>query len=571
MIALLYFLITFAIMAVSILLIYRAARFLGLQVERWALILCAVMAVGVNFAAIYLSNLLILDHLMVVVVLVLISAALVTLFNEYLLRRHAPILAGAAGPLSEEALFVEEENGVVAEGASALLPVVLTEAVCLASDGQDTVRRPARKKARRHKRKTSSREAAAKLLAGGRAAIGGLTAGESAMTPSARGKDDERADPSEKTAALLPPTEETAKGSPPVIEEASALKSSVAPKEESRTAPAVSAVDSPESEAGRLSDGRPVVGAEDSLGTPQREKESLPGVEPVSPGLSGQSSSPKASTAAFPVPPHDDDLVSAPASAAAEERPAAEERTLAEPIRSEAAAAEDAPSEPLLAHVAALPPASDSFRSVRPAGKNRGPKGQYGGKRRPPFKGKAGVGGLGTGKMAAPRWTPPADTVSTAEGKPRVPFKTPPIGLELARLRTLDDYLDYAFKKRAEGCVSGAILAYHQALGKFRSDPYAPFIVMELGNIYKESGDYAEAVSAYHSALRLAAVKEQSGMAEEFQKNIAYLNTVLHILTRHRIPNTPFSQIPPDYRREIENAFAVRWSEKYQRTGGTSK
>ena len=565
-IALLYFLITFAIMAVSILLIYRAAGFLGLQVERWALILCAVMAVGVNFAAIYLSNLLILDHLMVVVVLVLISAALVTLFNEYLLRRHAPVLAGEEGRLSEDALFEEEENGVVAEGASAaLLPVAFAEAVCLAGGGQDIVRSSARKKARRHKRKTSSREAAAKLLAGGRAAIGGLTAEESAMTPSARGKGDERTDPSGKTAALLPPTEETAKGSPPVIEEASALKSSVAPKEESRTAPAVSVVDSPGSEAGRLSDGRPVVGAEDSLGTPQRDKESLPGVEPVSPGLSGQSSSSKASTAAFPVPPHDDDLVSAAASAAAEER------TLAEPIRSEAAAAEDTPSEPLLAHVAALPPASDSFRSVRPAGKNRGPKGQYGGKRRPPFKGKTGAGGLGTGKMAAPRWTPPADTVSTAEGKQRVPFKTPPIGLELARLRTLDDYLDYAFKKRAEGCVSGAILAYHQALGKFRSDPYAPFIVMELGNIYKESGDYAEAVSAYHSALRLAAVKEQSGMAEEFQKNIAYLNTVLHILTRHRIPNTPFSQIPPDYRREIENAFAVRWSEKYQRTGGTSK
>lgn len=553
-------------MAVSILLIYRAARFLGLQVERWALILCAVLAVGVNFAAIYLSNLLILDHLMVVVVLVLISAALVTLFNEYLLRRHAPVLAGEEGRLSEDALFEEEENGVVAEGASAaLLPVVFAEAVCLAGGGQDIVRSSARKKARRHKRKTSSREAAAKLLAGGRAAIGGLTAEESAMTPSARGKGDERTDPSGKTAALLPPTEETAKGSPPVIEEASALKSSVAPKEESRIAPAVSVVDSPESEAGRLSDGRPVVGAEDSLGIPQRDKESLPGVEPVSPGLSGQSSSSKASTAAFPVPPHDDDLVSAAASAAAEER------TLAEPIRSEAAAAEDAPSEPLLAHVAALPPASDSFRSVRPAGKNRGPKGQYGGKRRPTVKGKTRVGGLGMGKMAAPKWTPPADTVSTAEGKQRVPFKTPPIGLELARLRTLDDYLDYAFKKRAEGCVSGAILAYHQALGKFRSDPYAPFIVMELGNIYKESGDYAEAVSAYHSALRLAAVKEQSGMAEEFQKNIAYLNTVLHILTRHRIPNTPFSQIPPDYRREIENAFAVRWSEKYQRTGGTSK
>ena len=82
MIALLYFLITFAIMAVSILLIYRAACFFGLQVDRWALILCAVMAVGVNFASIYLSNILTLDHLMVVITLVLVSAALVTLFNE---------------------------------------------------------------------------------------------------------------------------------------------------------------------------------------------------------------------------------------------------------------------------------------------------------------------------------------------------------------------------------------------------------------------------------------------------------------------------------------------------------
>ena len=121
------------------------------------------------------------------------------------------------------------------------------------------------------------------------------------------------------------------------------------------------------------------------------------------------------------------------------------------------------------------------------------------------------------------KWTPPE---AVAGRKPGAPLKTPPIGVELARLHTLDDYVEYAFQKRAEGCLSTAVLAYQQALGKFRDDPYTPFIIMELGNIYKETGDYAEAVSAYHSALRLDAVKEYGGMAEAFQKNIAYLDTV---------------------------------------------
>lgn len=224
----------------------------------------------------------------------------------------------------------------------------------------------------------------------------------------------------------------------------------------------------------------------------------------------------------------------------------------------------DAPSAAPLRRTAAPPAAIDGFRSVRPAGKPRGPKGQYGAKRR--FAAKEPPGGRG---KATARWTPPGS--GSAKGWRSASRKAPPIGLELARLRTLDDYLNYAGKKRAEGCVSAAILTYQQALGKFRDDSYLPFIVIELGNLYKDAGDYAEAASAYRSALRLSAVKRQPGMVAAFRENIAYLEAISRVLTRRRMANTPFSQIPPDCRSEIESVFAAKRPEKYQRTGGKSK
>ena len=493
MIALLYFLITFAIMAVSILLIYRAACFFGLQVDRWALILCAVMAVGVNFASIYLSNILTLDHLMVVISLVLVSAALVTLFNEYLLRRHAPALAGVEGTLAEEALFGEDEAGA-AEGASAPLAAALTKTPRLSGGGKDSGRRSEGKKSRRRKRKISSDGAVTEVVVGAHAAADGFAFGSHDAPPAASGEGEA------KTPAATPPpaTGEAEKGLTPApfAEEAAAPVGGDSMKAAAPSTPAAPPAEVPSAEAGK------------------------------------RAAPPAAPLRRAEAPPAD-----AP--------PADEPSALR---RSEGSAAA----------------AIDGFRSVRPAGKPRGPKGKYGAKRR--FAAKEPPGGRG---KATARWTPPGS--GSAKGWRSASRKAPPIGLELARLRTLDDYLNYAGKKRAEGCVSAAILTYQQALGKFRDDSYLPFIVIELCNLYKDAGDYAEAASAYRSALRLSAVKRQPGMADAFRENIAYLEAVSRVLTRRRMANTPFSQIPPDCRSEIESVFAAKRPEKYQRTGGKSK
>ena len=82
-------------MAASVLLVQRVAQHFGLAVDRRALALCAVMALIVNFSAIVLSVYLTFNHLMMLVAMVIGSAALVTGVNEFLLRRSFGRLAFA--------------------------------------------------------------------------------------------------------------------------------------------------------------------------------------------------------------------------------------------------------------------------------------------------------------------------------------------------------------------------------------------------------------------------------------------------------------------------------------------
>lgn len=358
-----YFLVTFAIMAVSILLIYRVTRFFGLQVERWALILCAVMAVGVNFASIVLSSILTLDHLLVIIGLVLIAAALVTVFNEYLLRRHGPVLAGLD-------VSLEGDGFLLAEGEAEPLPEPGPAGAPLRETADE---------------------------------------GLSTLSP--------------VVAAMAPP----------------------APLE-----------DEPE-----------------------------PSLDP-------------------PLAPQE-----APAAPSPLEEEGAEMAPMDGGAGTDLAAA--------LAAMGAAVPAEAPEAAPLPEG--------------------------------------PAAAALSEE-------KTVPIGLELARLQSLDDYLDYAVAQSGKGCFSHAILAYQQALEKFREDPYVPFIIIEMGNIYKELGAYGDAIGVYRGALRLPQIKEQESIKADFKKNIAYLNTVLQVLTRHREPALPFRKIPPDYQREIEEIIAAELSGK---------
>ena len=119
----------------------------------------------------------------------------------------------------------------------------------------------------------------------------------------------------------------------------------------------------------------------------------------------------------------------------------------------------------------------------------------------------------------------------------------------------LDSLLDLAYSEKSQGHVWQAIGIYKKALEKYRADEYAPFVAIDLGNIYKEQAMYAKAIKIYEDALELPAVKRNFSTLANFKKNIIYLKSVQSVLLRHQALSTPFSKISKVYLQEIESEF----------------
>ncbi len=133
-----------------------------------------------------------------------------------------------------------------------------------------------------------------------------------------------------------------------------------------------------------------------------------------------------------------------------------------------------------------------------------------------------------------------------------------PLRVELTKFQSLDDLLDYAYEQQSEKHMDEAILAYKGALETYGDDAYAPFIVIDLGNIYKERAAYKDAIRTYEDALSLPVIANDAATSEKFRENLSYLRTVQYILSKHNSPQMPFQEIPADYLKEIEAEFQSR-------------
>ena len=153
----------------------------------------------------------------------------------------------------------------------------------------------------------------------------------------------------------------------------------------------------------------------------------------------------------------------------------------------------------------------------------------------------------------------PADVLKAAENiKPGdqlfVPEQPEQVQAE-EDTETLDDILDYAYSEKMNGHLWQAIEAYKKALDKYFDDEYAPFVAIDLGNIYKEQASYSKAISVYEMALSLPAVKRSAEATREFKKHLAYLKIVQSVLLRHKAISTPFGKIPQAHLQEVESEF----------------
>ena len=409
-------------MAASVFIVQRVAQHFGLAVDPRALALCAVMALIVNFSSILLSVYLTFNHLMMLVVMVIGSAALVTGVNEFLLRREYSRIAFAGRSASEEPVTDAMED-----------------------------------------KPTLSEEWP-----------------EPAATPEEPGQPERPSEPEEHIVweVELPPEinmpkpESASVAETPVPESVPIAK---APTPEPQTEPQIETpepvIEEPEPEPAPVVD------------ETKEERAPEPMVE-----------------AAKPEP---EPVVEVP-----EPEPMAE---VPEPV-------------PIVEAPEPEPQPEPQIEAPVPVVEEPEPE--------------------------------PAPVVDETEEE-RAPEENISFGFDLPEnLVTLDDYLDYAYTEKDAGHTAKAAAAYQTAIENFPDDPYTPFLVIELGTLYKEAGAYDLAVDTYRDALSLPVIQGQIGIVDEFKKNIAYLEAVSHITTRHDAPEIPFSQIPSDWLAEIEKASA---------------
>ena len=143
------------------------------------------------------------------------------------------------------------------------------------------------------------------------------------------------------------------------------------------------------------------------------------------------------------------------------------------------------------------------------------------------------------------------ETIEKIQDEEKISHHEPSPELE-EKIETLDDILDRAYAERSKGHVWQAIDFYRKALERYRNDEYAPFVAIDLGNVYKEEALYSKAIKIYEEALTLPAVERSADTQKEFVKNLEYLRAVRTVLLRHRALSTPFSKLSKEFLREID-------------------
>ena len=114
---------------------------------------------------------------------------------------------------------------------------------------------------------------------------------------------------------------------------------------------------------------------------------------------------------------------------------------------------------------------------------------------------------------------------TTAEAQPaeEAPLPTLPEGLD-----SMDALLDFAFAQTGAGAYELALLAYSTALEQYRNDDYAPFIIIDMVNLYKSQGRYQEAIDCVYNAMDIPAIQESPAYQQNFQNYLAQLKSISH-------------------------------------------
>jgi tetratricopeptide (TPR) repeat protein len=130
-----------------------------------------------------------------------------------------------------------------------------------------------------------------------------------------------------------------------------------------------------------------------------------------------------------------------------------------------------------------------------------------------------------------------------------------PINVFDSSSKDLDGLIDSAFIYKEQRNFIQALKVFRQALMLYPDSEAAPFLVMEIGTILKNSGQYNEAIHVFCEGRKLPGVQKNTMFDLEFIKTIAYLRIIKNILIQNRLGDISFKNIPGTVLKEIDSEF----------------
>ena len=121
-------------------------------------------------------------------------------------------------------------------------------------------------------------------------------------------------------------------------------------------------------------------------------------------------------------------------------------------------------------------------------------------------------------------------------GQKDAPHQEPAKAVLPDGLESMDDLLDFAFAQASAEHYAMALLAYSTALEKYRNDDYAPFIIIDMVNLYKSQGQYQAAIDCINEAMDIPAIKANPAYQQNFQNYLAQIESISHSAASPKVP-----------------------------------
>jgi tetratricopeptide (TPR) repeat protein len=128
---------------------------------------------------------------------------------------------------------------------------------------------------------------------------------------------------------------------------------------------------------------------------------------------------------------------------------------------------------------------------------------------------------------------------------------------DLVQMETdnLDDLIDLAFVSKESQDYNNAFKIFNKALALYPNSEAAPFLVVEIGNILKNKGNYDEAIKVFSDGRNLSQTRQDEMMGQEFISTIAYLRITKNMLLQNHLGSIPFLEIPTQIMDQIDEEF----------------